>query len=161
MQFNLRRFEPSHTAAIADLITSIQQHEFQIPIDIEDQPDLLDIQAFYQHGMGNFWVALSPSHHVIGTIGVLDIGNHQGVIRKMFVHADWRGKTGVATALLTTASFVSKHQGISSLYLGTTEAFKAAHRFYEKHGFEPLPVEDLPPAFPRMSVDTRFYRKIL
>lgn len=49
-------------------------------------------------------------------------------------------------------------EGLETLYLGTTARFLAAHRFYEKHGFEPVAPEDLPPAFPRMSVDTRFYK---
>ena len=47
------------------------------------------------------------------------------------------------------------------ILLGTTEQFQAAHRFYEKHGFTPVPQDDLPPHFPRMRLDTRFYRRHL
>ena len=42
--------------------------------------------------------------------------------------------------------------------LGTTEAFRAAHRFYEKSGFRRVESATLPDAFPRMKGDTRFYR---
>jgi RimJ/RimL family protein N-acetyltransferase len=42
--------------------------------------------------------------------------------------------------------------------LGTTDAFKAAHRFYEKNGFTEIPEHELPAMFPRMKQDTKFYR---
>jgi hypothetical protein len=44
------------------------------------------------------------------------------------------------------------------IYLGTTAKFLAAHRFYEKNGFEELLQSELPARFPLMSVDTKFYR---
>jgi predicted N-acetyltransferase YhbS len=34
----------------------------------------------------------------------------------------------------------------------------AAHRFYEKHGFSEIAPAQLPPSFPIMRVDTKFYR---
>ena len=43
------------------------------------------------------------------------------------------------------------------IYLGTTSAFEAAQRFYEKSGFALVPAEKLPESFPRMAVDSRFY----
>jgi GNAT superfamily N-acetyltransferase len=49
--------------------------------------------------------------------------------------------------------------GIRDVYLGTTERFRAAHRFYEKHGFHEVGGEALPPSFPRMRVDTRFHQR--
>ena len=51
--------------------------------------------------------------------------------------------------------------GFRSVYLGTTEAFRAAHRFYEKNGFSEIEKGELPPAFPVMPVDSRFYRLVL
>ena len=38
-------------------------------------------------------------------------------------------------------------------------AFAAAHRFYRKHGFAEIAADALPPAFPRMRVDTMFFRR--
>jgi len=46
---------------------------------------------------------------------------------------------------------------VRELFLGTTAQFVAAHRFYEKHGFREIARPDLPPTFPVMSVDTKFY----
>jgi hypothetical protein len=51
--------------------------------------------------------------------------------------------------------------GVAEIYLGTTEKFLAAHRFYERNGFGLIESSELPPAFPVMAVDTRFYKRRL
>jgi N-acetylglutamate synthase-like GNAT family acetyltransferase len=53
-------------------------------------------------------------------------------------------------------SWASEHN-IQAIYLGTTEKFLAAHRFYEKNKFTQISKELLPERFPIMKVDTRFY----
>lgn len=149
---------PVFSGGVADLIVSIQRAEFAIDITLEDQPDLQDIPGFYQNGTGNFWVALDGDR-VVGTIALKDIGNAQGALRKMFVAQSHRGRAlGVANALLETLLSHARMVGLNEIFLGTTDAFKAAHRFYEKHGFVTMNAKDLPPSFPRMAVDTRFYR---
>jgi N-acetylglutamate synthase-like GNAT family acetyltransferase len=52
-------------------------------------------------------------------------------------------------------------QGMRRIWLGTTDKFLAAHRFYDKHGFDQVMRQDLPAAFPVMAVDTRFYARRL
>lgn len=159
--FHIAIFEPEYADETADLILSVQRDEFSFSITLDDQPDLADIASFYQRGAGNFWVALSSRQEVVGSIGLLDIGSSQAAIRKVFVHAHWRGPAGVAATLLTTAIDWAQQHHITTLLLGTTEAFRAAHRFYEKHGFTEIDAAQLPSAFPRMALDTRFYRKQL
>jgi N-acetylglutamate synthase-like GNAT family acetyltransferase len=154
-------FAPQHVKDVGALIVGIQRDEFQIPITLEDQPDLQDIPAFYQQGAGNFWVAVSEDE-VVGTVALLDLGNHQGALRKMFVHADYRGPGhGVSARLLDSLLEWSRARGGREIYLGTTEKFLAAHRFYERNGFQRVPADELPPTFPKMAVDTRFYRLAL
>jgi N-acetylglutamate synthase-like GNAT family acetyltransferase len=147
-----------HREGVIALILPIQQAEFDIPVTLEAQPDLLDVPAFYRKGSGNFWVALSGAELVVGTIGLLDIGNGEGALRKMFVAAPLRGAAqGVAQRLLIMLLHWCGTHDIRSVYLGTTDKFRAAHRFYEKNGFAVIPKRKLPPAFPVMSVDTKFY----
>ena len=154
-------FAPQHVKEVGALIVGIQRDEFEIAITLEDQPDLQDIPAFYQQGAGNFWVALAEGE-VVGTVALLDLGNQQGALRKMFVHADYRGPGhGVSARLLGTLLEWSRAQGVKEIYLGTTEKFRAAHRFYERNGFQQIPADELPPRFPKMAVDTRFYRLAL
>ncbi|HET9697315.1 MAG TPA: GNAT family N-acetyltransferase [Terriglobales bacterium] len=152
---------PHHDSLQADvnsLIIGIQAGEFSIPITLDEQPDLFDIEGFYRQGKGDFWVA-TDNGKVVGTIALRDIGNHQGALRKMFVHPDYRGKEhGIAHALLKRLLKESKERGFQEIFLGTTEKFRAAQRFYEKNGFEAIAPEELPPAFPRMIQDTKYYR---
>lgn len=154
-------FASRHVNGVGGLIVGIQQDEFGIPITLEDQPDLQNIPAFYQRGTGNFWVAVSEGE-IVGTVALLDIGNHQGALRKMFVHAGYRGREhGVSARLLETLIEWSRAHGVKEVYLGTTEKFLAAHRFYERNGFQQVAENELPRSFPKMGVDTRFYRRAL
>ena len=150
-------YSPQYTQGVADLIVPIQREEFQIEISHQDQPDLMDIPAFYQQGAGGFWLALD-GEQVVGTIALKDIGQGGGALRKMFVAPSYRGRDkGVAKALLDTVLDHAKKSGMTTLYLGTTAKFLAAHRFYEKNGFVSIGADALPDTFPRMTVDTRFY----
>ncbi|NJN85910.1 MAG: GNAT family N-acetyltransferase [Leptolyngbyaceae cyanobacterium SL_7_1] len=154
----IQPYTPFYTQPIIDLILTIQQQEFGLPITLNAQPDLLKIAEFYQAKKGNFWIAVE-SDRVIGTIALIDIDNHQGVLRKMFVHPHYRGKAlGVGQTLLETLLNWAIEHSIYEIYLGTVEVFKAAHRFYEKNGFVQIPPEELPSTFALMPGDTRFYR---
>jgi N-acetylglutamate synthase-like GNAT family acetyltransferase len=142
---------------VADLVLNIQQQEFNIPITLEDQPDLQKIEHFFQSGNGNFWVA-TIDNNVIGTIALADIGNQQVALRKMFVKEGFRGAAfGAGQALLNTVFEWSKEKHLTDIFLGTTEKYLAAHRFYEKNGFTEIKKTELPKAFPVMQVDNKFY----
>jgi L-amino acid N-acyltransferase YncA len=71
------------------------------------------------------------------------------------------GRVGVASRLLDELISSASSGGVRDVFLGTTEKFVAAHRFYEKNGFVQIPAAGLPAAFPRMSLDTRFYHRVL
>ena len=142
---------------VIDVILPIQREEFGFPSTIESQPDLLDIPNFYQSGAGGFWIALEGTK-VVGTIALRDIGNHHGALRKMFVRATHRGK-GYSVAERLLGHLVNASRGkLSDIFLGTTERYLAAHRFYEKNGFNRIADSALPMAFPRVAASTRFYR---
>ena len=153
---------PEHEAGVIALISRIQREEFGLPITPEQQPDLCDVPGFYLGGGGNFWVALNAGGEVVGSIALKDIGGGNGALRKMFVRQDMRGREkGVAAALLALLLDWAGDKGFASIFLGTTPFFLAAHRFYERNGFREIPTNDLPPGFPLMTVDTRFYRRDL
>lgn len=153
----IKRFELDDQQGVIDVIVPIQREEFGIPITAEDQPDLQAIPSFYQRGTGDFWVAKNGDQ-VIGTIGLKDIGDGQAALRKMFVSAAWRGRDfGIAARLLERLLDESRNRRVRQIYLGTTDKFLAAHRFYEKHGFTEVAKQDLPETFPVMAVDSKFY----
>ena len=150
-------FAPGDENGVLGLILAIQNGEFGIPISADQQPDLRAIPQFYQSGAGGFWVARCGLD-IVGTIGLKDIGNAEGALRKMFVAAAFRGAAfAVAPRLLRTLLDHAVRSGTRRIFLGTTDKFRAAHRFYEKHGFATIAKAALPATFPLMAVDTKFY----
>ena len=157
----IQPFENQDTEQIVDLILTIQQKEFQVPITINEQQDLLAIPTFYQQGKGNFWVA-KQDDEVVGSIALIDCDGKVGAIRKMFVKKEFRGKEfGIAQRLLDTLVLDAQTTGIETVYLGTLERLKAAIRFYERNDFKLIEKTNLPAVFPIMEVDTHFYWKQL
>ena len=155
----IQPFEDRDTNHIVSLILNIQQNEFQVPITINEQQDLLNIPTFYQQKKGNFWVA-KFNDEVVGTIALIDCGDNIGTIRKMFVKKEFRGKEhGIAQRLLNTLEESARTNTIKSLYLGTLERLEAAIRFYERNGFTLIQKQNLPSVFPLMPVDTHFFEK--
>lgn len=149
-----------HCRQIIDLILPIQQIEFNVAITLEGQPDLLDIETNYHATGGGFWIARheGPVQPILGSIGLIAIGHQAGAIRKMFVRKEYRGKEwGIAGRLLDILLAHSRQSGIRDLYLGTVEVLKAAHRFYERNGFQRIDKSELPDYFPRMAADNVFY----
>jgi GNAT superfamily N-acetyltransferase len=154
-------FQPGFQDDVVELISGIQRGEFAIEITADQQPDLRDIPGFYQVRGGNFWVA-SVDRRIVGTIALLDIGNRQAALRKMFVLRDFRGPAfGTAKRLLDALLGWAGEREIREIFLGTTAKFHAAHRFYEKSSFTEIPRSALPPAFPIMTVDVKFYQRRL
>jgi N-acetylglutamate synthase-like GNAT family acetyltransferase len=142
---------------IVDLILPIQQIEFNVPVTLAQQSDLLDIESFYIAPGGNFWGAFSEGQ-LVGTIALIAIGHQAGAIRKMFVKKEFRGKElGIAQRLFETLAEYCGNHGISELYLGTVSVLRAAHRFYERNGFHRLEKAELPGYFPLMPADDIFY----
>lgn len=155
---NIQTYQAEHRQGIIDLILSIQQIEFKVPITLEEQPDLQIIPQVYQQGRGNFWVATNEDNRVIGTIALIEFPPHRAALRKMFVAAEYRGKTyGLAQSLMNIALDWCVENGLESIWLGTIPRLEAAVRFYEKNGFDRVAAENLPPEFPRMAVDTLFF----
>src|SRR5882724_11411654 len=150
----IRPFLPGYQHQVETLILQIQRDEFGIDITLNDQPDLLNIAEFYQSKQGNFWCAVNSYEEIVGTIALIDIENRLGVIRKMFVRKDFRGKEiNVAKDLLNVLENWAKTRQFTRLYLGTVDKLKAAQKFYFKNGYALIDPALLPPAFPRMNVD--------
>ncbi len=104
-----------------------------------------------------YWVAID-NEKVIGTVGVLIIENSVGVLKKMMLKKEFRGKEfGVSKKLLKIVIEWCKENSISKLYLGTMNQFKAAQSFYKKNGFAQIPKSELPNNFINNPLDNVFF----
>ena len=141
---------------VVDLILNIQQKEFNVPITIEDQPDLLNIKNFYYTSGGHFWGAF-VNDELVGTIALIKFNDSEAAIRKMFVKKQYRGKEfSIAQKLLDTLLDYCSENEIDDLYLGTITVLEAALRFYERNHFVRIEKALLPDTFPVMSADNVF-----
>lgn len=146
-----------YSEQVIDLILNIQQKEFNIPITIEDQPDLLQIESFYREKGGNFWGAFIEGE-LVGTIALVKFDDKKAAIRKMFVKKEFRGKEyQIAQKLLEILISYCRENAIDEIMLGTVSVLNAAMRFYERNGFQKITKENLPSQFPLMSADNVFY----
>ncbi|MNU13215.1 putative N-acetyltransferase YsnE [compost metagenome] len=146
----------TYSKEIIDLVLNIQQKEFNVPITIEDQPDLMQIEDFYFANGGSFWGAFI-NDELVGTIALVKFDEKAAAIRKMFVKKEFRGKEyGIAQKLLETLISYCQKNGIEEVYLGTVSILKAALRFYERNHFEIIEKELLPSKFPLMNADNVF-----
>ncbi len=156
MPFRIQPFEAKYQPEVVALIEKIQVGEFNIPIEEGQRKELQSISKSFQKDKGNHWIALY-NDKVIGTIAVIDIGHQAYELRDVFLDKDYRG-TGYAKKLLDTVLDWSKTHDVHTIYLGTTLAFRAAHRFYEKNGFIEIARKDMPPYCQPMDCDEKFYR---
>lgn len=146
----------TYSKEIIDLVLTIQQKEFNVPITIEDQPDLMQIEDFYFSNGGSFWGAFIDGE-LVGTIALVKFDKKAAAIRKMFVKKEFRGKEyGIAQKLLETLITYCQKNGIDEVYLGTVSILEAALRFYERNHFIRIEKEQLPLKFPLMTADNVF-----
>lgn len=158
LSFRIQFFEAQHQSEVVDLIEHIQVGEFNIPIEEGQRKELQSISSSFQKDKGNYWVALFNGK-VIGTIAVIDIGHKSFELRDVFLDKEYRGsQKGFAKKLLDTVLAWSKKHNVDTIYLGTTLAFRAAHRFYEKHGFREIARKDMPSYCQPMDCDEKFYQ---
>ncbi len=158
MSLTIKAFETKYQSGVIDLIEKIQVGEFSLPIEPAQRKELQSISSSFQKEKGNYWVGLL-NEKVIGTIAVMDIGHEAFELRDVFLDQEYRGsKTGFAKKMLDHVLSWSKEHGVKTIYLGTTLRFKAAHRFYEKHGFFEIARKQMPPYCQPMDCDEKFYR---
>ena len=173
LPFTIRRLGNADSGAVAGLVLPIQQLEFGVAITLKAQPDILDIDKSFGRDRSGLWGAF-VDERLVGTIGLLDIGlapgsgsapgsdAAHGVVRKMFVHADYRGKQwGIAQGLMDMLIGHCRDSRIKDLWLGTIHTMGAAARFYERNGFVKISKYELPGHFPLMAVDDTFYHLVV
>jgi N-acetylglutamate synthase-like GNAT family acetyltransferase len=111
--------------------------------------------------LDKFWVALDDNT-IMGTVGVINIEGEFSMLKMMFVKKEYRGKEySIASMLLNKVFDWCNSQGVDTIYLGTMEQFKAAHKFYENNGFEKINSNELPLSFITNPIDDVFYKRKL
>lgn len=151
----VQKFEKRWQAQAADLVLGIQNGEFNLGVTLAMQVDLHDTEKFYESG--GFWVVIK-NEKVVGTIGLQKLDENIGILRKMFVDKDYRGRElGIAQKLFEVLLIQAKNLKIKQLFLDTPLIAYAAHRFYERNGFVETTRDKLPTSYKFVEMPLKFY----
>ena len=136
MSYTIRLIEPRDNAAVEAIIRGCLvefggDHEGTAWMD----PDLGRFSEVYRGEGRAYWVAEDGQGRVVGGAGIGELAGVPGVceLQKMYCLREARG-TGAARQLID-AALAFAHGRYEKCYLETLDSMKAAHRFYEKHGF--------------------------
>jgi hypothetical protein len=131
MTLEIRPYRAEDRDGLIALVLPIQRDEFGLAITADDQPDLVDVPGFFARGASAFWVA-SDGAQLVGSAGLVDLGAGMAALRKMFVHAGYRGAPHrLGQRLLDVVVTAARARGVHALSLGPSEHLVAAHRFDE------------------------------
>lgn len=156
---DILQFKKEDQSQIRDFVLRIQNDEFKLGFTNSEQPDLLDIEKFYRNG--NFWTARINSE-IIGTIGLQNLDNSNGVLRKMFVRSDFRGtELKIAQMLFDTLYNFAASINLKMIWLDTPAIAVASHRFYEKNGFIQTDKRNLPDSYVFPDKNSKIYKLAL
>lgn len=159
MKILIQPYSDIYQKQVENLVLGIQNDEFLLGLTAQDQPDLPNIGEFYKNG--RFWVALNEENQVVGTIGLEPLNENQAALRKMFLDKSMRGNRdeNLAQRLFETLLRYAQQKDYQELWLDTPPPAQAAHRFYERNGFELMPKEDVPKSYKLPAIkDLKIYR---
>jgi N-acetylglutamate synthase-like GNAT family acetyltransferase len=155
MAVTIQKFERQWQAQVADLVLGIQNNEFNLGITLAMQIDLQDTEKFYNKG--GFWVAI-VNEKVVGSIGLQELTEGVGILRKMFVDKNFRGKElSIAQKLFDVLLEEAQKMKLKQLYLDTPPIAYAAHRLYERNGFVETTRDKLPNTYKFVEMPLKFY----
>lgn len=162
-RIQIQLFEEKYQKQMEEMVLGIQNGEFNLGLTAERQPDLHNLKAFY-NDKGNFlWIAVNGNDEVVGSIGLERLNDSQSVLRKMFIKKDYRGKNfNLAAKLLDILLKEARNQQFTEILLDTPLVTHAAHRFYEKNGFELISSDLVPENYilPQ-GIELKIYRLLL
>lgn len=146
-------------ATVRAFILTIQNEEFGLGFKEKDQPDLVDIKNYYKNG--EFWVA-KIADYLVGTIALEKLDSQNGILRKLFVKQEFRGKQyNIGQLLFNQLKNKAIQDGLSTLFLDTPSVAVASHKFYQRNGFEEINKLDIPMGYLYPDRNSKLFKLIL
>ena len=141
----IAEFQATQQTQLIDFVLGIQNGEFGLGFEKDEQPDLIDPAKFYNGG--GFWIA-QINDEIVGCIGLQRLNSESGILRKMFVKKELRGsELKIAQNLFEHLVDNAQKLGFKNIYLDSPSVAKASHRFYQRNGFVELSQERIPEGY--------------
>lgn len=151
----ISEFDISEQDRVREFVLDIQNGEFNLGFESQDQPDLVDTAAFYRNGC--FWTAQMEGE-LLGTIAIQVLDERNAVLRKLFVKKAYRGGGyRIAGQLLDTLVEFARKKHIHRLWLDTPSVATASHQFYERNGFVLTDKSNLPANYSYPDKNSKIY----
>jgi N-acetylglutamate synthase-like GNAT family acetyltransferase len=148
-------FKEKYQEELKEFVLRIQNEELGLKLGLNEQLDLINTKEFY-HG-GGFWIA-QIDNRIVGCIGLQRLNPKIGVLKKMFVSKDLRGKElNIAQKLFIQLKNEAQSHNLESILLDTPSVAKASHRFYEKKGFKLINKLIIPKEYTYTDYNSKIY----
>ena len=138
----IRQFRSIQQRELTDFVLGIQNGEFGLGFKNDEQKDLINTSEFYKNG--GFWIA-EVENKIVGCIGLQKLNLNTGVLRKMFVQKELRGKElNIAQKLFEKLKKEAINLGFKKILLDTPSVAEASHRFYKRNDFVEIGKDGIP-----------------
>ncbi len=148
-------FKEKYQEELTEFALLIQNEELGLKLGRNEQFDLINTKKFYQGG--GFWIA-QIDNQIVGCIGLQRLTPKIGVLKKMFVSKELRGKElNIAQNLFFRLKNEALSHRFESLLLDTPAVAKASHKFYEKNGFKLIDKLEIPKEYNYADHNSKIY----
>lgn len=131
--YELRPARDTDSPALVALVEEVLAAYDMPPDPGHADKAIRDIEVSFRDGFLD--VLVSQTSAIVGSVGVLPLGDHRCELVKMFLAPAHRGR-GLGKALLAHGTGWARARGFSEMTLETSTRLIEAKRLYEKAGFE-------------------------
>lgn len=154
----IRTYDRHDRQEVINLILHCQNDGTRPHKTVDDQPEIADIESSFQKTGGEFWVA-AENGKIAGCIGLANVGNGNGILKKFFVYEIYRGAPyHLGRQLFEVLKNFALKKEFSYIYLDTPKNTDRAHKFYQKAGFTQIQLEELPFQYHYPYLDCDFFK---
>ena len=129
----IRVFNEIDSEQIRELIDLVMKQEFSKEEKVYSQDDLKDISKTYGGKKEVFFVA-EEGNKIIGTVAIKEEGDGVALLRRLFVHSDYRSRKYGQTLLERAIDFCQQ-QHYRVINFKSTDRMKPAIELCKKKGF--------------------------
>lgn len=137
IEFKIRKATNKDIPKVKDIIFTVLEEYGLVPDEFGIDSSLTDLELNYFNNGGLFGVLVSSSDEIIGTIGIVSIGNNVFELKKMFLKKEFRGK-GFGKLMMNYILHYAKSCGCKKLELETIQVLQEAIGLYKSYGFKAI-----------------------
>lgn len=129
----IRTYKPGDPSLVCYFYYKLYEQQYRFNGSVEKY-FIKGMAELFDHPQGNqMWVA-EQNGKIVGSIAVVQKGDHAAQLRWFGVSTDIQGM-GIGNKLLETAMNFCKERHYTDLLLWTIDILKSARHLYGKHGF--------------------------